>query len=108
MDRKQLNKLIKECLKEVLKEGRIICAWCKKDLGQSNTDSDSHGICPSCKEKWMKDVKQKKEKSNVNVRDLDEMTGTGAVGGYMSKNWCDPTGKKGKELAAKSFPKENK
>jgi hypothetical protein len=27
---------------------RVVCAWCGKDLGPSDTDGDSHGICEDC------------------------------------------------------------
>lgn len=32
------------------KAGRMICAWCGEDMGPSNTDEDSHGICKECAE----------------------------------------------------------
>jgi hypothetical protein len=32
--------------------GRLICSWCKLDLGPSSTDGDSHGICAACAETY--------------------------------------------------------
>lgn len=29
-------------------KGRIICAWCGRDLGPSGTRDDSHGVCAAC------------------------------------------------------------
>jgi hypothetical protein len=34
--------------------GRRICAWCKKVLGPSQTDQDTHGICEECQEKYFR------------------------------------------------------
>ena len=32
---------------------RLICAWCKADMGESPaTAKDSHGICPACEQKY--------------------------------------------------------
>ena len=28
---------------------RMICAWCDADLGPSDTELDSHGICEPCR-----------------------------------------------------------
>lgn len=102
MDKQEFKKLIRECIEEVLvenlNEGRKICSWCKKDLGFVDVDGESHGICPSCKEKVLKDL-PKKEEPPVN-----EMTGTSAVQGFYGKNWVDPDPKRKrmKDLAAKS------
>ena len=59
MNLNRFNNLIHECIKEVLtEEGRRICAWCKKDLGALNysSDKDSHGICPECAKKALKNI----------------------------------------------------
>ena len=58
MKRSELRDLIRECLQEVLEEGRRICAWCKKDMGEFNgaTGGDTHGICSDCLEKQMADI----------------------------------------------------
>ncbi len=29
-------------------EGRVICAWCKEDMGPFAGEGVSHGICPTC------------------------------------------------------------
>lgn len=34
-------------------KGRILCAWCGRDLGPSGTDENSHGICNKCLRKNM-------------------------------------------------------
>ena len=31
----------------------LICAWCKKKMGEVDADGVSHGICPSCFHKEM-------------------------------------------------------
>lgn len=31
--------------------GRMLCAWCGRDLGPRGTDADSHGICADCERK---------------------------------------------------------
>ena len=44
--------IIAECFAEVIaEEGRRICAYCKKDMGKSSTEQDSHGICKNCFDK---------------------------------------------------------
>lgn len=30
------------------KKGRVICAWCKRDLGEAETEMDTHGCCLLC------------------------------------------------------------
>jgi predicted amidophosphoribosyltransferase len=36
---------------DALKQGRMICAWCGRDLGPSGARADSHGICAECERK---------------------------------------------------------
>lgn len=39
---------------EKLQKGRVICAWCKKELGEKEVLKEgeiSHGICQECREK---------------------------------------------------------
>ena len=41
-------------------EMRVVCAWCKKDLGSKSCEAAmaghiSHGICPDCKAKTLAD-----------------------------------------------------
>jgi len=46
-----------------LSELKVVCAWCRKPLGEveplSNGDT-THSICPTCYNKLMKDVKKHK------------------------------------------------
>lgn len=42
-------------------EGKRICSWCKKDMGQSPTDSDTHGICPDCEKGFNDEIEQMKD-----------------------------------------------
>jgi len=57
MNRPQLVEIIRDCISEILFEGRKVCAWCKKDMGHlDNEPGDSHGICPDCKEKQEKEM----------------------------------------------------
>lgn len=42
---------------------KVICAWCKKDMGTKNgapgTHNDvSHGICPECKARVQEEIRQ--------------------------------------------------
>ncbi len=37
-------------------KSRRICAWCKKDMGPSATERDSHGICESCAAEQLKKI----------------------------------------------------
>lgn len=120
MDKTEFRKLIRECIVEVLKEcatcgcqdhekkeitnveeGQKKCAWCGKDMGDApGVTGVTHGMCPDCREKWEKDApKPKAPEPTVN-----EMTGTGAVAGFMGKNWVDPDPKRKrmKSIAAKS------
>ena len=60
MKRTELKDLIRECLQEVLEEGRRICAWCKKDMGAAETPEDTHGMCPDCANKWKQDIEKVK------------------------------------------------
>ena len=46
---------------------KVICAWCKKDLGEKEPLSDtkiSHGICDDCKE----EIKKENEKYHFERR----------------------------------------
>jgi hypothetical protein len=36
--------------------GRIICAWCKRDLGPYSGEGDTHGICADCKQKILDSI----------------------------------------------------
>jgi hypothetical protein len=36
--------------------GRIVCAWCGKDMGPAKTRLDSHEICGTCKVKAMREA----------------------------------------------------
>jgi hypothetical protein len=95
--------------KKDLDEGRRICAWCKKNLGDlPGVEGDSHEICPACKEKYFGNVSKKVDTKPSTITppttNLKEMTTTGAVASYPSKNWVDPDPdrKKMKSLATKS------
>ena len=93
------RKALAKRFKKGIDEGRRICAWCKKDMGDApGTSGDTHGICPACKKKMMKDLPKKKEPV------VKEMTSTGAVQGFYGKNWVDPDPKRKrmKSIAAKS------
>ena len=39
---------------------RLICAWCDSDLGAAPAGcmADTHGICPACKEQFLKTAKE--------------------------------------------------
>jgi hypothetical protein len=59
MKKTDFSFLIKECLQEILEEGRRICAWCKKDLGYlDDNPGDSHGICDKCAEEQQKEIEK--------------------------------------------------
>jgi len=49
---------------------KIVCAWCKKELGEKEPLDDpriSHGICEECKQKMQQELKQyEKEIDNDN------------------------------------------
>ena len=38
------------------KKGRVICAWCDGDMGEAETELDTHEICPTCLEVAMREV----------------------------------------------------
>ena len=59
-----LTALIQECIREVLAEGRRICAWCKKDMGEYAGNGDTHGICPDCFKKQLEDIPKSSQKPN--------------------------------------------
>jgi hypothetical protein len=52
--------------------GRMVCAWCGRDLGFSGTVEDSHGVCVPCKELYL---------TPKGVRDGGVVGGGGAGGG---------------------------
>jgi len=58
MKQNELKALIRECLSEVISEGRKICAWCKKDMGYFDGQGDSHGICPECFKKMKAEIRE--------------------------------------------------
>lgn len=66
MDAYQLKKLIKTCIREIVSEGRRICAWCKKDMGEFSGSGDTHGICQDCYKKVMSTIKPDNKKTNNN------------------------------------------
>ena len=40
---------------------RVICSWCKKDLGVKEPKEDhsiSHGMCDACLEKMKKEIRE--------------------------------------------------
>jgi len=41
--------------------GRVICAWCGKDMGPSPTPEDSHGICPECGRRLLEQARRERE-----------------------------------------------
>jgi len=49
---------------------KVICAWCKKDLGTEEGPEDqiSHGMCDECKKKWDEDLKKLKEERDKNKK----------------------------------------
>jgi len=38
------------------KKGRVICAWCKKDMGEAETELDTHGCCLGCVKLALREV----------------------------------------------------
>ena len=70
MSSSDLKNLIKECLQEVLEEGRRICAWCKKDMGHFEGSGDTHGICPKCKDKMIADIRKQKSPESITPQAL--------------------------------------
>ncbi len=40
---------------------RRICAWCGEDLGPSNTEYDTHGLCCGCLKIQLEEVKRIKK-----------------------------------------------
>lgn len=75
----RFKQLVKHCIRELLteeflKDGKRICAWCGKSLGEDpNIPGTSHGICPTCLEKekdsLKNDVTLKKIQSGSDVGD---------------------------------------
>jgi len=46
----------------------MICAWCKKKFREKEGgDGVSHGICPSCLKKQLKEVKKSKKGVNADA-----------------------------------------
>ncbi len=55
----EIKSLIRECLSEVLAEGEVVCAWCKKKLKDApEISGTSHGICQKCKDEMMGSIKK--------------------------------------------------
>ena len=51
--------------KEKMTEGRAVCAWCKKDMGERpDIDGITHGVCPDCLEKNRAHLQKIKPKTN--------------------------------------------
>jgi hypothetical protein len=44
-------------------KAKLICAWCKQVIGECETFDglDSHGICPSCYDKVVKEIEDAKK-----------------------------------------------
>ncbi|MCK4299403.1 MAG: hypothetical protein KAX80_07715 [Planctomycetes bacterium] len=41
------------------KKGRVICAWCKGDMGQAETELDTHGCCLGCLKLALREVDER-------------------------------------------------
>jgi len=41
------------------KKGRVICAWCKGDMGEAETDLDTHGCCLGCLKLALREVDER-------------------------------------------------
>ena len=37
-----------------------VCAWCGKEMGESATERDSHGICKACEERYFPETPPQK------------------------------------------------
>ena len=48
--------------------GRMICAWCGRDLGPSGTAQDSHGICAACDAKLREKAQRQRERLTTAAR----------------------------------------
>ena len=66
MDTLRFKLYVSEAVREALaSEGMRVCAWCKKDLGQSDEfQGTSHGICQDCKDKMMADLAKQAPQTN--------------------------------------------
>jgi len=62
MNPTRFNQLVRECIEEVLsEEGRRICAWCKKDMGEYEGQGNTHSICPDCEKQVYADLEKMKQ-----------------------------------------------
>jgi len=41
------------------KKGRVICAWCKGDMGEAETVLDTHGCCLKCVKSALREVDER-------------------------------------------------
>jgi hypothetical protein len=41
---------------------KVVCAWCKADLGEKPGEGTSHGICPKCLAEMRKKIEKEREK----------------------------------------------
>lgn len=41
------------------KKGRVICAWCKGDMGEAETELDTHGCCLGCLKLALQEVDER-------------------------------------------------
>lgn len=41
------------------KKGRVICAWCKGDMGEAETKLDTHGCCLGCLKLALREVDER-------------------------------------------------
>lgn len=114
MDKKEFKQIIKECIEEILIEGvskpkPLKPTKIRKTWGDMNPITRIHGDGkqehkPKYDRKkdqgWKKDVDENESKE----KKVNEMTTTGAVQGFMGKNWVDPDPqrKRIKSIAAKS------
>lgn len=125
MDKKEFKKIIRECIEEVLTESlsdtepplyveylkpmtgeepfmlggeKFQYCWAKYPNGKVDIGvyAFSGDICYG--------YQAFRTQHNLREENLREMTGTGAVAGFMGKNWVDPDPKrtKMKSIAAKS------
>jgi len=41
------------------KKGRVICSWCGKDMGEAETELDTHGCCLGCLKLALREVDER-------------------------------------------------
>ena len=67
-----------------LNEGKRICSWCKKDMGDWSGEGDARGMCPDCRAIWKRSIPTKTPPDSTSSQTRKKVT----EGLEILCGWC--------------------